>query len=303
MKYFSYVMMRIFVFLFGLMPFWMVYGISNFVSFLLFRVVKYRRPIVESNIALAFPSKSSEERNTIARNSYRNLADIMVEGIKGVTMNEKQLRKRYKFINPEILDPLFERNKSAMLVTGHYNNWEWGALSTTYFFKHKIVGLYKKLSNPHVEKYFKTSRAQTGIILAELNETAKAYQDYAIAEKPSFFLMAADQSPSNFAKAHWVTFLGLPTACLHGVGKYAKEYNIPALYCDIQRTKRGHYELELSPLIEEDSKLSEGEIIARFMARLEKVIIAKPGNWLWSHKRWKRKYEGEDLVIAVSSRQ
>lgn len=287
MKYISYLLTRILIFIFGLLPFGIVYKISDFVSWLLFNVVKYRRKLVESNVAKVFPTYTDLERKHIVNKSYANLGDIIIEGLKGASMNKPQLIERYKFINPGILDESFEKGRSAILVTGHYNNWEWGALSTTYFFKHLVVGLYKKLNNPYVESFFKKSRAATGIALVELSETAKGFAKYTNQERPSFYLLAADQSPSNTEKAHWIEFLGQDTACLHGPGKYATEYNLPLLYCDIQRVKRGFYELELSWLIKEPKEYSEAEIVEKFMRRLEKEIIKDPGNWLWSHNRWK----------------
>jgi KDO2-lipid IV(A) lauroyltransferase len=99
--------------------------------------------------------------------------------------------------------------------------------------------------------------------------------------------MAADQSPRNKEKAVWVDFLGRDTAFLHGPEKYASLYNYPVFYADIKRVKRGYYTLNLSILADDPASLNEGEITKRFAAKLESIIREDPGNWLWSHKRWK----------------
>jgi KDO2-lipid IV(A) lauroyltransferase len=99
--------------------------------------------------------------------------------------------------------------------------------------------------------------------------------------------MAADQSPRNKEKAIWVDFLGRDTAFLHGPEKYAMQYNYPVFYADIKQVKRGYYTLYLSILADDPASLSEGEITKRFAAKLESIILEDPGNWLWSHKRWK----------------
>ncbi|PLX01850.1 MAG: hypothetical protein C0595_13200 [Marinilabiliales bacterium] len=59
----------------------------------------------------------------------------------------------------------------------------------------------------------------------------------------------------------------------------------------MQRVKRGFYELELTVLADNPKELKDGEVTARLAAKLEEVIKKKPENWLWSHRRWKLKYE------------
>ncbi|HSH50124.1 MAG TPA: hypothetical protein VK982_00215, partial [Bacteroidales bacterium] len=85
------------------------------------------------------------------------------------------------------------------------------------------------------------------------------------------------------------SFLNQDTACLHEPEKHAKNNNYPLVFLKIQRVKRGFYELTVEKLIEEPAKTNEGEITQIYMHKLEKIIKDKPENWLWSHKRWKRK--------------
>ena len=100
-------------------------------------------------------------------------------------------------------------------------------------------------------------------------------------------MMVADQSPSNVKKSFWVNFLGKDTACLHGPEKYSKLYDLPVLYFNVHRIKRGYYEVELSHITDEPKSMPEGEITRLYMNHLEKYIRAYPANWLWSHRRWK----------------
>jgi len=99
--------------------------------------------------------------------------------------------------------------------------------------------------------------------------------------------MAADQSPSNPRRSYCVDFLGRNTAFLHGPENYAREYDIPLIFVDIQRVKRGYYELTFSILADNPQELPKGEITKRYANKLESQIHQNPANWLWSHKRWK----------------
>ena len=105
--------------------------------------------------------------------------------------------------------------------------------------------------------------------------------------KGKLIIMMSDQNPSNIKDAIWVHFLNQDTACVHGMEKYALNHQLPIVFVDIQRVKRGYYELTFSPLIEDPSQHKPGEITQIYMSRLETIIGTNPPDWLWTHKRWK----------------
>lgn len=275
----------LFSMLVGLLPFPILYKFSDFLSFFLRRVIKYRRPVIMKNFESSFPGMGKAEISAIEKRLYLNLSDIIVEGIRAFTMNKEQVLARHKILNPEIMDPYFEAGQGVIIVTGHYGNWEWGALSPGLQTRFQIVGFYKPLKNYHIDKFVRKNRSRYGTILSPIRETTKTFETHR--GRPVIYLMAADQSPSNREMAYWVEFLGRDTAFLHGPEKHARINNYPVLFVAIRRVKRGFYELELSKLVEDPSKLPDGEITRRFAEQLEKLIREDPANWLWSHKRWK----------------
>jgi len=216
---------------------------------------------------------------------YKNLADILIEGIKGFTLNTQNLLKRHKIVNPEILDLYFQKGQSIIGVLGHYNNWEWGSLSAATQLKHKIIALYKPLSNRHIDRFVRKIRARYGTTLASIYETSRTFE--ANVNKTVLFLLVADQSPSNVRKSYWIEFMGRNTPFLHGPEYHAKKNNLPVFYIDIQRIKRGYYEVEFSLLAENPDNLANGEITYRYAKRLEEQIRKNPSSWLWTHRRWK----------------
>ncbi len=285
MEFFTYLLFLFVVALVGITPFFLLYGFSNFVCFMLYRVVGYRKAVVRSNLKKAFPQKTAKELKRIEKASYKNLADIFVEGVKGFSMSKKSIIKRHRFLNPEIFEKYYKQNRGVIVVAGHVGNWEWGAFSAAYFTKNIIVGLYKPLSNKYIDEFAIRSRAKAGTILASIKKTRLFFKEYA--NKPSVFLMAADQSPSNPEKSIWVDFFGVDTAFLHGPEQYARKYNLPVLFLNMHRIKRGKYEYSLELLTEDADKTSPGQITALFAKKLEALIKQQPESWLWSHKRWK----------------
>ena len=282
------IILAFFIFLVGLIPFRVLYVISDFLRFVLYRVVGYRRKVVEENIRNSFPDLSVAERKKLINLSYKNLADVIIEGVKVFTMPDKQIVARHKFINPEFLTPYIEAGKSVILLPAHYGNWEWGGLSIPLQLDYKhIIVLYKPLSNKFADRLVKKNRSRTGIFMASIFETARLFQTYA-AQTTAFFLVA-DQSPSNASRSYWINFMGRETAFLHGPERYARLYQLPVIFVDVQRVKRGYYEVEFSLLTDHPTKLPKGEITALYARKLEDVIRKKPENWLWSHRRWKLK--------------
>ncbi len=282
------IILTFFIFLIGLIPFRVLYVISDFLRFVLYRVVGYRRKVVEENIRNCFPELSEAEQKKLVSRSYKNLADIIVEGVKAFSMSNKQAVTRHKFINLEFLAPYKEAGKSVILLPAHYGNWEWGVLSAPLQldYKHVIV-LYKPLSNKFADRLVKKNRSRNGIFMGPIYKTAKLFQTYT-AQTAAFFLVA-DQSPSNVARAYWTTFMGRETAFLPGPERYSRLYNLPVIFVDIQRVKRGYYEVSFSLITDNPTSLPEGEITARYARKLEDIIRKKPENWLWSHRRWKHK--------------
>ena len=84
------------------LPLSVLYALSDFLFFVSFHIVKYRRKLVWKNLKNSFPSKSEGELKKIEKDFYKNLCDYGVEMLKLFTMNQDELNKRVKFINPEV---------------------------------------------------------------------------------------------------------------------------------------------------------------------------------------------------------
>ncbi len=173
-------------------------------------------------------------------------------------MSKKTLLKRYKVVNLELLDPYFNRGQSVIGLAAHYNNWEWGVAGFGYQFKHKSIGLYKPLSNKYIDNYVRKSKVAAGMFMVPIKETRLTFEKKH--EKPAIFLMISDQSPSNLKKAIWVKFFNQDTACLHGAEFYSKKYDIPIIFGDVQRKKRGYYEVKLSVFEDNPNKQPKAKL-------------------------------------------
>lgn len=289
MKFLTAAFFFIMVFMMAIIPYFLMYLLSDLLAFLLCKVFKYRKQLILKNLNSVFSDKSEEQIKEILPKVYKNLTDNILEGIKAFSMLKRQIVRRHKIVDTGIIDDYYNQGKSIIAVTGHYNNWEWGSLSASLQTKYNVVGLYKPLSNKLIDNFIRKSRQKCGTILAPINDTSRTFEKYK--DIPTVYLMAADQSPGKKYKksAFWIDFLGRDTAFLHGPEKYAKSYNYPVVYVNVQRAKRGFYTVELSVLSDNPEQDKEGEITTMFAKKLESNIKQEPANWLWSHNRWKLK--------------
>lgn len=278
---------KLLVQLFRLLPFQGLHRLSSLLSFCLRNVISYRKKVVVSNLKNALPEKSVPEIQLTEKLFYRHFTDILLESLKGLTLPKAELQRRFRYNNPDIFLPSFKNNQSAILLGSHFGNWEWGVLSIPLVVQHKVLGVYKPLSNKHLDAHLNSLRKQWGLHLTDMAHTGRAIVQHK--NEPTIFVFIADQTPIDVRNAHWLEFLHQDTPFLHGADKLARQTGYPVFYCEIIRTGRGFYEVNFTQLCEANQPLAEGEITRQYAALLEATIRKSPADWLWSHRRWKRK--------------
>ncbi len=269
------------------LPFSVLYKLADFIYILIYRVFGYRKKVVLANLRNSFPEKSEKEIQLISAAFYRHFCRIVVESIKAFTMSSQTLQKHFIATNTEILDKYYQQKRSVILVTGHYGNWEWAAISLPLQSKFKTIGLFQPLKNKFLDLKMKETRGKYGLLLIPPKETG----EYFLKNKNDLvaYGFVADQSPSNPDKGIWLHFLNQPTSVLGGTEKYAKLYNCVVIYGQIESIKKGFYTITYRVLCENPQQTSEGEITSMHTRVLEEHIKKKPEYWLWTHRRWKHK--------------
>ena len=291
-----FIIFRLFAFLIGILPFWLIYLLSDFTAFTLYRIIKYRKKVVMSNLKKAFPNETDKDLKTIAKGFYKNLGDIMLETIKGFRISKKQLLKRWRILNPEILNKYYDTGRDVINLASHYANWEWGILASDMQIQHQAASIYMPMTNKYMDEWAHRKRERFGMQMISIKNT----RDFFMSKKPKpvSIILAADQNPTNMKKSIMAKFFGYDTPCLHGAEEYARAANIPIVYFDVQRVKRGYYTLEIIDMFSEPAQTNYGEITQAYMNMLEEIIRHKPQNYLWSHRRWKHSLEQIEQMMV-----
>jgi len=271
----------------SLLPFPLLYALSDGLYVLFYYMLGYRKKVVLQNIRNSFPDKTEKEHIEICKKFYRHFCDLVVESLKTFTISEKEVLKRVIFTNPEVIDKYFDQKRSVIIAGGHYNNWELFAVAVDALIKHKTVGIYKPLSNKYFDGKMRGTRSKYGLEMISTKEVKPFFDKHINVLTATIF--GTDQSPSNPNNAYWMKFLNQDTGVLFGAEKFAKEYNYPVVYGRLNKLKRGHYSLDFTDVTETPTETAYGEITEKITLLLEKDIQAIPQYWLWTHRRWKHK--------------
>jgi len=280
------------------LPLNFLFVLSDFLYAVLYKTLRYRKKVVRTNLLNSFPEKSITEIENIEQKFYSHFCDLVIESIRLFSISEKELARRNKIVNGEILDQFFERGKSIIIVAGHYNNWEMAATILGTQVKHHMVGIYTPMSNKFFDHKFLTSRQRFGLEMISKKLVKEEFEENK--ERLTGTLFATDQSPTYSKRVHWTSFLNQTTPVFLGAERFSREYDLPVVYAYLKKTGRGYYEMEVALLENNPVQTQDGEITERHTRWLEKQIRETPQYWLWTHKRWKRKMkEGDTLYHAL----
>ncbi len=274
------------LYLLSLLPFKVLYGISDCIHFIMYRVVGYRKEVVMNNLRIAFPEKLEEERKKIASEFYSNLCDSFLETVKMISMTDKTFARRLNG-NFEVLNELYATDMSVHLHSGHFFNLEymnWGVPRNTSF---DTLGVYMPITNKTFDRLMLTIRKRYNSIMLSAFTFRATFHQY----KNSQYLLelAADQAgfPST---AYWLPFFGKLAPFVTGPEKSSRLNNTAVVFVHFYKVKRGYYQADFKLITKTPRETARGFLTKAYVSYLEECIRKTPANYLWSHRRWKWAY-------------
>lgn len=278
------------LYLVSLIPLKLLYLAGDGIYALLYYLVRYRRDVVEKNLALAFPEKTSEERKKIEKKFYRNFVDNFIETLKIISGGTKFVRKHF-LIDNTLLERQFLAGKKCQFHLGHNFNWELANIATAAATSYEMLVVYMPVKNRIFERLMLKLRSAAGSSLLPATDMRRAMMPF----RTSQYLLAlvADQAPGDPSKAYWLNFFGRPTPFMKGPERGAVAGNLSVFFAQFYKLKRGVYKMDYELYAHEAGSLPKGELTRRYVEYLEKVIRQHPEMWLWSHRRWKAEWKNE----------
>jgi Kdo2-lipid IVA lauroyltransferase/acyltransferase len=286
----AYFLLYAVVRLVALLPFFLLYLLSDILYLVVYKIIGYRKKVVRKNLKHSFPSSSKEALRAIEREFYHHFCDLFVETIKLSSISATELKQRFVVKNSSLIEDYFAQGKSCIALSGHYGNWEWSAAHGLYIQSpNKALILYKQVKNESFNKLMLTLRQRFSLECVEKDFALRKMLQYKKQGIQAFTGFVADQTPSARNIHYWTQFMHQDTPVFDGAERIARSMSYALVYIDIQKTKRGFYELEFIPMSDDVSTTATFDMTEKYIRLLEKTIQRNPSYDLWTHKRWKHK--------------
>ena len=231
---------------------------------------------------------SPAETNRLALRCLQQQAMWVMEFIFAPRLiNEWTWRRYIRLVNMnEALAQLLE-NRGALLLTGHYGNWELaGFLLAVLGFD--IVAIMRPLDNAYLNRFLVETRRRSGLQL--LYKKGAAAEAESIIRRGAALGFIADQNAGR--KGLFVDFFGRPASTYKSIGLLAMSQEVPIIVGYARRTGDSfRYEVGAQRVIhphewrERDDPLRW--ITQEYTAAIEAMIRVDPSQYLWIHRRWK----------------
>ncbi|WP_125723757.1 lysophospholipid acyltransferase family protein [Flavobacterium ustbae] len=288
MQFLVYILAYPLLWLISILPFPVFYLFSDFVYFLVYRVIGYRKKVVRENLALALPHLSDAERKDVEKKFYKHMCDMFLEMVKTMSISPEEMERRFHVTNIDLVLDYAKKGKSVILVASHYASYEW-LLTINPKLGFQGVAVYKKLANPYFDKLVRKIRSKYN---TEMIETRKAIPTMAQNQRDgvlSMYGLASDQSPKLDRIFHSMKFMGIEVPVHTGAEMLAKKYDLAVIMVKVKKVKRGFYEATFLSLADNPKEFKDFEITEMYLKEVEKQILEQPEFYLWTHKRWKHR--------------
>ena len=277
-----------FIWIISRLPMWVLYLKSDLIYLFMYYGLGYRKKAVLENLKLSFPEKSPEEIIKISKKFFKHFTDVLMESVKAFTISEKQILKRYKYKNPELINDYAKEGRSIALVGAHQANWEW-SFSLPLVLNINSFGAYTKLNNKYFEKAIRESREKFGFKGYKSANLIKGMQKNFTNKIQGLYLLLSDQSPQLHKTYYWSDFFNIKVPIHTGAEMLSKRFNLVVINYVAKKVKRGYYEIEFQLITDAPKEFEDYQITDKYTTLTEENIKQQPEFYLWSHKRFKHR--------------
>jgi KDO2-lipid IV(A) lauroyltransferase len=283
---------RVLVFLLSLFPLRTSSAIGGFIGRLGYFPLGIRKRLVDHQLRAALPEISDGERRGIAAASYANLGRIAVEAAMLVNMpREKILELFHPPVGWEFIESVQRSGRGALLIGGHLGNWEIGF---SYFAARgaRISPVGRQMRNPLFDEMVRETRVRLGLRMLGDFDFVK-YAGQRLAEGDLIGILA-DQGAKSMTGV-FVPFFGRLARTPKAPAVMALRLKAPCFYVAMVREPDGKYRAYIEPIpvtVTGDRERDVEALVTTYASMLEKMVRKYPGQYLWQHRRWRRRPDG-----------
>jgi Kdo2-lipid IVA lauroyltransferase/acyltransferase len=246
------------------------------------------------NLELAFPEKSEAERRRILRGEFTSLGRQLAEVCQFPKYTRENVDEVVVYDGLENYEQAYARGKGVLFLTAHFGAWELSA------FAHSLHGQWlhivmRPMDNPYLDCLIQSYRTMHGNKTVAKDDFVRGLLAAMKAGEAVGILMDTNMTPPQGV---FVNFFGIPACTASGLARIALKTDaavVPGF--TIWDESLGKYRLRFDPALEliRTGDL-ESDIVANtqlFTKVIEDYVRKYPEQWLWVHRRWKTRPEGE----------
>ena len=252
------------------------------------------RAVGMRNLAIAFPEKSEAERAGILRGVFTSLGRQLAELCQFPRYTRENVEDVVVYDGLENFEKAYARGKGVLFLTAHFGAWELSA------FAHSLHGhwlhiVMRPMDNPYLNRLINDYRTMHGNKTVAKDDFVRGLLAAMKAGETVGILMDTNMTPPQ---GLFVNFFGIPACTASGLARIALRTDaavVPGF--TIWDPALGKYRLRFDPALE---LIRTGDLDAdvvantqKFTSVIEDYVRKYPDQWLWVHRRWKTRPEGE----------
>jgi Kdo2-lipid IVA lauroyltransferase/acyltransferase len=279
---------------FGWMPRFVAYPAAEIVAMLGFRCAKRQREAGLQNLRMAMPELGDEERLRILRGSFSNLGRLLVEFTHFPSLNKRNIADLVTCEGFEHYQNAVRRGKGVLFLTAHFGAWELSCFAHS-LYANPMKFVVREIDNSRVESLIDSYRGLSGNTPIDKRHASRDILK-ALRNNETLGILV-DQNTTR-DEGVFVEFFGIPAATTPAIATLALRTGaavIPGFLIWDSHTRK--HCLRFDPAVD---LISTGdptkdilENTRAFNRILENMIRLHPDHWLWIHRRWKTRPEGE----------
>ena len=241
------------------------------------------KKIILSNLKRAYPDKSSEDLNKIINSMWNNYGRFFAEFMFIKDFRIGKLSEKIEIEGKEILSDIKINNRQVIFISGHFSNFELMAMCLEKS-GIKLSAIYRPLNNIFLNKIMETLRKKY-ICRNQIKKGIGGLKKLIELKKNNLSTaLMIDQRVSEGVLSEFFNKKALTTTI---PAQLVKRFNIPIVPVYIERTEGIKFKIRISTPINFNENCTIQSITDELNLILEKMIIKKPEQWIWSHNRWK----------------
>ena len=241
------------------------------------------RKLIETNIKRAFPEIDQKKKNKIINKMWNNYGRVFAEYMFMKDFRKKQLSKNITIEGKEILENIKKNNERVVFISGHFSNFELMAMQIDKI-GIKVGAIYRPLNNIFLNKFMERIRKKY-ICNNQIKKGIGGLKELIKLNNQGFSTaLMIDQRVSQGIKSNFFNEKAFTTTI---PAQLIKKFNMPVVPIFIERYEGIKFKMKVHKPIHFSNEDTIENITNELNKTLEKMILANPNNWIWSHNRWK----------------